>query len=318
MNLPGAIVDLPTLTEQDENDILEFGVKQGVDFIAASFVRKASDVEYIRELLGPKGDYIKIISKIENHEGLHNYDEILKESDGIMVARGDLGMEIPPEKVFIAQKWMIEKANISAKPVITATQMLESMIKAPRPTRAEASDVANAVLDGTDCVMLSGESANGDYPIQAVTIMAKICVEAEKTLNYRRLYNDIKMYTAGPVGTTEAIASAVCSAVLDQKDIALIIVLTDTGKLARLVSKYRPEVKILACSQNSTVVRQMNCSRGVIGMAVPTYNADQVISQCISSAKEKKIVKAGQKIAILHGSNEETPDESDIMKILDA
>ena len=215
MNLPGAIVDLPTLTEQDENDIIEFGIKQGVDMIAASFVRKASDVEYIRELLGSKGDFIKIISKIENHEGLHNYDEILKESDGIMVARGDLGMEIPPEKVFIAQKWMIEKANIAAKPVITATQMLESMIKAPRPTRAEASDVANAVLDGTDCVMLSGESANGDYPIQAVTIMAKICVEAEKTLNYRRVYNDLKLYTSGPVGTTEAVASAVCSAVLD-------------------------------------------------------------------------------------------------------
>jgi pyruvate kinase len=255
MNLPGAIVDLPTLTEQDENDLLEFGVKFGVDFVAASFVRKASDVEYIRDVLGPKGAFIKIISKIENHEGLHNYDEILKESDGIMVARGDLGMEIPPEKVFIAQKWMIEKANIAAKPVITATQMLESMIKAPRPTRAEASDVANAVLDGTDCVMLSGESAGGDYPIQAVTIMSKCCVEAEKTLNYKRQYNDIKMYTPGPVGTTEAVASAVCSAVLDQKDIALIIVLTETGKLARLVSKYRPEVKILGCSSNASVIR---------------------------------------------------------------
>lgn len=255
MNLPGVIVDLPTLTDQDENDLLEFGIKYNVDFIAASFVRKASDVEYIRQLLAQKGAHIKIISKIENHEGLHNYDEILAASDGIMVARGDLGMEIPPEKVFIAQKWMIEKANIAAKPVITATQMLESMIKAPRPTRAEASDVANAVLDGTDCVMLSGESAGGSYPIQAVEMMAKICVEAEKTINYRRLYNDIKLHTPGPVGTTEAVSSAVCSAVLDQKDIALIIVLTESGKLARLTSKYRPEVKIFACSINAHVVR---------------------------------------------------------------
>lgn len=150
---------------------------------------------------------------------------------------------------------MIEKANIAAKPVVTATQMLESMIKAPRPTRAEASDVANAVLDGTDCVMLSGESAGGEYPIQAVTIMSKICVEAEKTINYRRQYNDLKLYTPGPVCTTEAVASAVCSAVLDQKDIKLIIVLTETGKLARLVSKYRPEVKILGCSSNGSVIR---------------------------------------------------------------
>lgn len=256
MNLPGAIVDLPTLTEKDENDLIEFGVKQNVDFIAASFVRKASDVEYIRSVIGPENaKKIHIISKIENGEGLQNYDEILAASDCIMVARGDLGMEIPPEKVFIAQKWMIEKANIAAKPIVTATQMLESMIKAPRPTRAEASDVANAVLDGTDCVMLSGECANGDYPINAVTIMSKICVEAEKTINYKRIFADMKLYSAGSFGTQEAVASAVCSAAMDQTQIKLIICLTESGKLARLVSKYRPELGILACSSNDTVIR---------------------------------------------------------------
>jgi|TARA_B110000305_G_C19369654_1_gene603789 pyruvate kinase len=172
-----------------------------------------------------------------------------------MVARGDLGMEIPPEKVFIAQKWMIEKANIAAKPIVTATQMLESMIKAPRPTRAEASDVANAVLDGTDCVMLSGECANGDYPINAVTIMSKICVEAEKTINYKRIFSDMKLYSAGSYGTQEAVASAVCSAAMDQTQIKLIVCLTESGKLARLVSKYRPELNILACSSDDTVIR---------------------------------------------------------------
>jgi pyruvate kinase len=239
MNLPGAIVTLPTLTEKDEDDLVDFGLEQNIDFIAASFVRKASDVEYIRDVLGPKGSNIKIISKIENQEGLNNYDEILAISDGIMVARGDLGMEIPPEKVFIAQKWMIEKANIAAKPVVTATQMLESMINAPRPTRAEASDVANAVLDGSDCVMLSGESAGGSYPLQAVNIMAKCCIEAESCIQYRRLYNDTKMMTPAPIQTAEAVASACCSAALDLP-IGLIIVLTDSGKLARLVSKYRP------------------------------------------------------------------------------
>jgi len=187
-----------------------------------------------------------------------------------MVARGDLGMEIPPEKVFIAQKWMIEKANIAAKPVVTATQMLESMIKAPRPTRAEASDVANAVIDGTDCVMLSGESANGDYPINAVTIMGKVCAEAERTLDYKRIYNDIKMYTPMPIQTAEAVAAAAVSTVLDL-NVDLIIVLTDSGKLARLVSKYKPSVPILACSVSMPVVRQLKTTRGVVGYKIPSY-----------------------------------------------
>ena len=317
MNLPGCIVDLPTLTEKDEDDLVDFGLEQNVDFIAASFVRKASDVEYIRDVLGPKGSNIKIISKIENQEGLHNYDDILAESDGIMVARGDLGMEIPPEKVFIAQKWMIEKANIAAKPVVTATQMLESMIKAPRPTRAEASDVANAVLDGTDCVMLSGESANGDYPIQAVTIMSKCCLEAEKTLQYRRLYQDIKNLTPSPVATAEAVASAACSAVLDLK-IGLIIVLTDSGKLARLVSKYRPEVKILACSINGSIVRQMNTMRGCIGFKIPTFQGtDNVIQFVIQEARKMGLTKNTSQVAVIHGTNEDSPDESNIFKILD-
>merc|ERR1712195_176944 len=317
MNLPGAAVDIPVLTEKDEDDLVDFGIAQNVDFIAASFVRKASDIEYIKDVLGPKGANIKIISKIENQEGLHNYDEILAATDGIMVARGDLGMEIPPEKVFIAQKWMIEKANLAAKPVVTATQMLESMINAPRPTRAEASDVANAVLDGSDCVMLSGESANGAYPLLAVGIMARICAEAERTIDYKRLYADTRTYSPAPVPTAEAVAAAAVGTVHDCI-IDLVIVLTDSGKLARLVSKYRPNCPILACSVSNPVIRQLNCTRGVIGYKMPSFQGtDQLLQLVIKTARDMGLCSSGHKVVTIHGTKEETPDESNIMKILD-
>jgi pyruvate kinase len=319
MVLPGAEIDLPTLTSQDETDIVDFGIPNGVDFIAASFIRKASDIDHVREVLGTKGVDIKVVSKIENQEGLHNFEDILAASDGIMVCRASLGLEIAPEKVFIAQKWMTEKANLAAKPVIIATQMLDSMVKAPRPSRAEASDVANAVLDGTDCVMLSKETANGDYPINAVSIMAKVCTEAERTLNYRLIFNDLKLYTPEPVSTAESVASAVCSAVLAQKDIQLIVALTDTGKLARMISKYRPEVCILACSTSDKVVQQCNASRGVVGLRIQgNADSDVAIKGAIEDAKSLKLVKVGAKCAVIHGSNEDTPDESNIMKIVDA
>ena len=219
VNVPGVKVNLPAITEKDRSDI-EFGIEQGIDFIAASFVRKVSDVLAIREILEENNATdIKIISKIENQEGVDNIDSIIEASDGIMVARGDLGVEIPMEKLPAVQKMIIEKCNIAGKPVITATQMLDSMIRNPRPTRAEVSDVANAIYDGTDAIMLSGESANGDWPVEAVQTMAKIAIEAEKQLDYEIATSKAKKHIPAIAGV---ISRAAANAAYELKASAII------------------------------------------------------------------------------------------------
>ena len=314
--LPRVCVELPTLSEKDEDDLVNFGLKEGIDFIAASFVRKAEDIENIRDCLGPKGNHIKIISKIENHEGLDNYEAILAASDGIMIARGDLGMEVNMEKLFIAQKYMIDKANLAGKPIITATQMLESMIKNPRPTRAEVSDVTNAVIDGTDAVMLSGETANGDFPFNAVEIMAKCCVEAEGVLNYPRIFHSICNYTEKPLSIVETICVSAVSAA-SESDAHLIVIITETGHLAQLVAKYRPQQPILALCMSSSVIRQLNLCRGIITSKIPSFlGTENLINNAIKHAQENGYIKKGDRIVCISSENENTPENVNSMKLM--
>jgi pyruvate kinase len=304
MNLPGAIVDLPTLTPKDIDDLVNFGLVYNVDYIAASFVRKAEDIDFIRSVLTDAGKHIKIIAKIENQEGLSNYDDILLKTDGIMVARGDLGMEIPIEKVFIAQKMMIQKANAAGKPVITATQMMESMITNPRPTRAECSDVANAVLDGSDAVMLSGESANGEYPFAAVRSMATLCTEAESMLDYCMLSCGTRCrvkswYSKSNItmSTLESAASAAVSAALDS-NAKLLVVGSETGTAMRLVAKYRPQAPVVAFSANGYVARQSSYVRGA--SCVNAASVDALINEYKSSGR----LVANDVVVVLPGESE--------------
>mmetsp|Transcript_101232 Transcript_101232/g.264473 ORF Transcript_101232/g.264473 Transcript_101232/m.264473 type:complete len:511 (-) Transcript_101232:269-1801(-) len=316
-NLPGVKVDLPVLQEKDIDDLVNFGIPHAVDFVAASFVQSAADVKLIRDTLGPRGRNIKIISKIENEEGLKNIDEIIDASDAIMVARGDLGMEIPPENVFLAQKMIIGKCNMKGKPVITATQMLESMIKAPRPTRAEASDVANAVLDGTDCVMLSGETAAGDFPQNAVTIMRRVCEEAEAFTDYKSLYLRTSSYaSAGGLSSVEAVCNSAVKAAMDSKA-ALIMALTETGATALMLAKYRPEAPILAISASEMTIRQLLLARGVVPIATESFQGtDSVIAKGLAKAKELGLVKTGDLVVAVHGTREECAGATNMMKIV--
>merc|ERR1711936_781957 len=306
-NLPGTDCDLPAVSEKDKQDLL-FGVEQGVDMVFASFIRDAAGVQAIRSVLGEKGKDIKIISKIENLQGCMNVDEIIEESDGIMVARGDMGIEIPPEKVFIAQKQLIAKCNKAGKPVICATQMLESMVKKPRPTRAEGSDVANAVLDGSDCVMLSGETAKGDYPIQCIKTMAALAREAEACLWNQRFFEDImKSEHNASHGTTSATSIAAVQASYLTRASA-IIGLTTTGRTAHIASKYRAQCPFLAITRSAPAARAMQIFRGVVPLFYPEGRAedwgqdvDDRIQFGVDFGKKNGFIKTGDTVICITG-----------------
>ncbi|SFE22912.1 pyruvate kinase [Paenibacillus catalpae] len=299
VNVPGVAISLPGITEKDANDII-FGIEMGIDFIAASFVRKASDVLEIRELLERhNASHIQIISKIENQQGVDNLDEILEVSDGLMVARGDLGVEIPAEEVPLVQKTMIEKCNRVGKPVITATQMLDSMQRNPRPTRAEASDVANAIFDGTDAIMLSGETAAGKYPVEAVTTMSRIAERAEAALEYREIFT--KQANAQQTSVTEAISQAVAVSALDL-NAAAIVTSTQSGFTARMVAKYRPKAPIIAVTNDEKVMRRLALIWGVkpvLGEIAET--TDAMFENAVAGARGTGLISLGDTIVITAG-----------------
>lgn len=299
INVPGTRLSLPFISEQDKKDIA-FAVEQDLDFIAASFTRSSDDILQLRKELDKNNcNDIRIIAKIENSEGVENIDDIIRVSDGIMVARGDLGVEIPMEDIPILQKKLITKAYNAGKQVITATQMLDSMMVNPRPTRAEATDVANAIYDGTSAIMLSGETAAGKYPVQAVKTMAKIAERTEQDIDYKGRFSK-RQLTEQP-DVTSAISHATCTTAHDLGAVAIITV-SKTGQTARMISKYRPDCPIISGTTSQKVLRQMNLSWGVIPILVDEKtNTDELFEHVVNVAEQHELVKNGDLAVITAG-----------------
>ena len=313
VNVPNVSVNLPGITEKDASDIV-FGIEQGIDFIAASFVRRASDVLEIRELLEKhNAAHIQIISKIENQEGVDNIKEILEVSDGLMVARGDLGVEIPAEEVPLVQKDLIKQCNALGKPVITATQMLDSMQRNPRPTRAEASDVANAIFDGTDAIMLSGETAAGSYPVEAVQTMHSIASRAEQALNYSEILQQ-RSKQVGP-SITDAIGQSVVHTALNLNASA-IVAPTESGYTAKIVSKYRPQSPIVAVAANDSVARRLSLVWGVTPVVGERVNTiDDMLDHAVNDAVKTGVVAHGDLVVITAGVPVGESGATNLMKV---
>ena len=313
INLPGVRTNLPSITEKDKEDLL-FGIENEVDFIAASFVRKAEDVKMIREILDEHGgEQIRIIAKLENQEGVENLDEILRVADGIMVARGDMGVELPPEQIPLIQKRIIKACNREGKPVITATQMLDSMIRNPRPTRAEVGDVANAILDGTDCIMLSGETAAGIYPLESVQMMQNIAMATESALDYGKILVEKSEYQTADI--TNAIGYATCTAAVNLNAKA-IVTATESGFAARMVSKFRPKTPIIASTTNETTARRLAVTWGVYPILIKANDSEeQIFQESIEAAIDEKMLQKDELVIFTAGFPFGKSGKTNMMKV---
>ena len=300
VNMPNVNISLPAITERDRQDIL-FGLTENIDYIAASFIRDGESVRGIRELCRENGgEHVTIFPKIECALGVENFDEILEASDGIMVARGDLGIEIKPELVPHIQKEIIAKCNAAYKPVITATQMLDSMQQNPRPTRAEVADVANAIYDGTGAVMLSGETAAGKYPVEALKAMAMIAETTESDTNYESLCHHVGMDSTR-LTISAAVSHAACTTASDISASA-IITASKSGETARLLSRFRPDAPIIACVLDETTCRQMNVYRGVTPLLMDyAHSTDELISMSVAKAQEAGLIHSGDRVVVTAG-----------------
>jgi pyruvate kinase len=313
VNIPNISMDIPSLTEKDYQDIL-FGIKNKVDFIGLSFIRRAEDVLKVRKILKEnKAEEISLIAKIEKKEAVDNLKEIIETSDGIMVARGDLGVEIPLENVPLVQKNIIKKCNFVGKPVITATQMLMSMMSNPRPSRAEVTDVANAILDGTDAIMLSEETAVGNYPLEAVETMNKIALRIEKAIDYEKILSE-RSISVKPTNA-DAISHATCQVALDLK-VKAIVTFTFSGSTARMVSRYRPPVPIIAASTQDSTVKKLTLSWGVYPFKTEELaDTDDMITRSRKVALETGLVRPGEKIVITAGIPFRVPGSTNLLKV---
>ena len=313
VNIPGAHLTMPFVSEKDHDDIL-FAIENGFDFIAASFTRNADDIMQIRHIMQEKScDTISIIAKIENMEGVQNIDEILRVADAIMVARGDMGVEIPLEDVPALQKMLIKKCVAAGKPVITATQMLDSMMKNPRPTRAEATDVANAIYDGTSAIMLSGETAAGSFPVESVKTMALIARTTENDIDYKKRFSRRESDVFCNIATAISHATVTTAHDLNAK---AIVTVTKQGQTARLISKYRPTCPIISCTPSERICRQMNLSWGVLPLMIQEEtNSDELLLHAVESAKKAGYIHTGDMVVITAGLPLGISGTTNLMKV---